>query len=98
MASSVCTCSTSTRRYSYCSLHNATAAGNQDGEAGLGAAGQAGGIPSDGDHHPHLGTVARRALFSSKNRRGTSRRARSKDAGSLPSRLSKMTVAEEVED
>lgn len=42
----------------------------------------------------HFGTVARRALHASDFRRG--RKARKKDNKSLPSRLSKMSLADEM--
>lgn len=46
--------------------------------------------------HPHFGTVAQRALFASNQRRG--RKVRKKDAKSLPSRLSKMSIADDSEE
>lgn len=55
------------------------------------------GVPqAAGIAHPHFGTVAQRALFSSNQRRG--RKVRKKDAKSLPSRLSKMSIADDSED
>eukprot|EP00268_Persea_americana_P015400 TRINITY_DN17095_c0_g1_i1.p2 TRINITY_DN17095_c0_g1~~TRINITY_DN17095_c0_g1_i1.p2 ORF type:complete len:109 (-),score=28.10 TRINITY_DN17095_c0_g1_i1:126-452(-) len=55
------------------------------------------GVPqAAGIAHPHFGTVAQRALFSSNQRRR--RKVWKKDAKSLPSRLSKMSIADDSED